>query len=83
MDSFNDVWQAVLDYIRSKVNETAYNLWIKIDYKKIYADSRNPSRTQDMHPEGVSDNNFLIEPPRQFPRPGHTLPASARANRVR
>ena len=41
-----------------------YNLWIKIDYKKIYADSRNPSRTQDMHPEGVSDNNFLIEPPR-------------------
>lgn len=30
MDSFNDVWQAVLDYIRSKVNETAYNLWIKI-----------------------------------------------------
>ena len=30
MDSFNDVWQAVLDYIRSNVNETAYNLWIKI-----------------------------------------------------
>lgn len=30
MDSFNDVWQAVLDYIKSKVNETAYNLWIKI-----------------------------------------------------
>lgn len=30
MDSFNDVWQAVLDYIRSKINQTAYNLWIKI-----------------------------------------------------
>lgn len=30
MESFNDVWQAVLDYIKSKVNETAYNLWIKI-----------------------------------------------------
>ncbi len=30
MDSFNDIWQAVLDYIKARVNETAYNLWIKI-----------------------------------------------------
>lgn len=30
MDSFNDIWQAVLDYIKARINETAYNLWIKI-----------------------------------------------------
>lgn len=30
MDSFSDIWQAVLDYIKARVNETAYNLWIKI-----------------------------------------------------
>ncbi len=28
MDSFNDIWQAVLDYCKQKVNITAYNLWI-------------------------------------------------------
>lgn len=30
MDSFNDIWQAVLEYCKERVNETAYNLWIKI-----------------------------------------------------
>lgn len=30
MDSFNDIWQAVLDYIKAKVSDTAYDLWIKI-----------------------------------------------------
>lgn len=30
MDSFNEIWAAVLDYIKSKINATAYNLWIKI-----------------------------------------------------
>ena len=28
MDSFNEIWQAVLDYCFEKVNETAFNLWI-------------------------------------------------------
>lgn len=27
MNSFNDIWQAVLDYLKTKVSETAYNLW--------------------------------------------------------
>ncbi len=30
MDSFNDIWEAVLAYCRERVTETAYNLWIKI-----------------------------------------------------
>ena len=30
MESFNDIWQAVLDYFRVRVSETAYDLWIKI-----------------------------------------------------
>ena len=30
MDSFKDIWQAVLDSIKTRVNETAYNLWISI-----------------------------------------------------
>lgn len=30
MESFNDIWDAVLEYCRVRVNETAYNLWIKI-----------------------------------------------------
>lgn len=30
MESFNDIWNAVLDYCKLRVNETAYNLWIKI-----------------------------------------------------
>lgn len=30
MDSFDDIWQAVLDYIKTRINGTAYNLWIKI-----------------------------------------------------
>ena len=29
MESFDDLWQAVLDYIRVNVTETAFNLWIK------------------------------------------------------
>ena len=28
MDSFMKIWQSVLDYCRTKVNETVYNLWI-------------------------------------------------------
>lgn len=27
MNSFNDIWQAVLDILKTKVSETAYNLW--------------------------------------------------------
>lgn len=30
MDSYNDIWDAVLAYCKERVNETAYNLWIKI-----------------------------------------------------
>lgn len=30
MESFNDIWEAVLNYFKVRVNETAYNLWIKI-----------------------------------------------------
>lgn len=30
MESFNDIWEAVLEYCKARVNETAYNLWIKI-----------------------------------------------------
>lgn len=30
MDSFNDIWEAVLAYCKERVTETAYNLWIKI-----------------------------------------------------
>lgn len=30
MESFNDIWQAVLDYFKVRVTETAYDLWIKI-----------------------------------------------------
>lgn len=30
MNSFNDIWNAVLEYFKIRVNETAYNLWIKI-----------------------------------------------------
>lgn len=30
MESFNDIWNAVLDYCKQRVNETAYNLWINI-----------------------------------------------------
>ncbi len=29
MDSFNEIWEAVLSYCRERVTETAYNLWIK------------------------------------------------------
>lgn len=29
MDSFNEIWQAVLDYCKERVSETAFNLWIK------------------------------------------------------
>ncbi|MCM1114846.1 MAG: chromosomal replication initiator protein DnaA [Clostridium sp.] len=28
MESFDDIWNAVLDYCKINVNETAYNLWI-------------------------------------------------------
>lgn len=30
MESFNDIWDAVLEYCKERVTETAYNLWIKI-----------------------------------------------------
>ena len=30
MESFDDVWSAVLEYCKNNVNETAYNLWIKV-----------------------------------------------------
>lgn len=30
MESFDDIWEAVLDYCKDRVNETAYNLWIKV-----------------------------------------------------
>lgn len=30
MESFNDIWNAVLEYCKTRVTETAYNLWIKI-----------------------------------------------------
>ena len=30
MESFNDIWNAVLDYCRVRVNDTAYKLWIEI-----------------------------------------------------
>lgn len=29
MESYNDLWQAVLDYFRTRISETAYNLWIR------------------------------------------------------
>lgn len=29
MDSFNDIWEAVLDYFKARISETAFNLWIK------------------------------------------------------
>lgn len=29
MDSFNEIWEAVLAYCKERVTETAYNLWIK------------------------------------------------------
>ena len=29
MDSFTEIWQAVLDYCKSNLNETAFNLWIQ------------------------------------------------------
>lgn len=29
MDSFMEIWQAVLEYCKSNLNETAYGLWIK------------------------------------------------------
>lgn len=33
MDSFNEIWQAVLAYCKERVTETAYNLWInKIEF---------------------------------------------------
>lgn len=36
MDTFNDVWKAVLDYCRQKVSATAFNLWINtIEYEKF------------------------------------------------
>ena len=28
MDSFNEIWEAVLAYCKERVTETAYNLWI-------------------------------------------------------
>lgn len=30
MESYNDIWLAVLEYLKARVNETAYNLWLKI-----------------------------------------------------
>ncbi len=28
METFNDIWQGVLSYCRTKINETAFNLWL-------------------------------------------------------
>lgn len=30
METFNDIWDAVLEYCKAQVNDTAYTLWIKI-----------------------------------------------------
>lgn len=30
METFNDIWEAVLDYCKQRVNATAYKLWIEI-----------------------------------------------------
>lgn len=30
MESFNDIWNAVLEYCKARVNDTAYKLWIEI-----------------------------------------------------
>lgn len=30
MESFNDIWEAVLDYFKVRISKTAFNLWIKI-----------------------------------------------------
>lgn len=36
MDSFNDIWQAVLDYFKERVSETAFNLWINtVEFKEF------------------------------------------------
>lgn len=38
MESFNDIWQAVLDYCHSKVTQTAFNLWIsRIEFTSFEA----------------------------------------------
>ena len=29
MDSFDDIWNAVLDYFKARISSTAYDLWIK------------------------------------------------------
>ena len=29
MESINDIWEAVLDYFKTRVSETAFTLWIK------------------------------------------------------
>ena len=39
MESFNDIWNAVLDYCKNRVTETAYNLWIKIAQFENYDNS--------------------------------------------
>lgn len=39
MESFNDLWQAVLDYIRVKVSDTAFNLWINTIHFVDFVDS--------------------------------------------
>lgn len=38
MESFNDLWQAVLDYCRQRITQTAFNLWIsRIEFTSFEA----------------------------------------------
>lgn len=39
MESYEDLWQAVLDYIKGLISETAFNLWIKAIQFEDFSDS--------------------------------------------
>ena len=54
MDSFNDIWQAVLDYCKEKIHITAYNLWIKtIEFKSFEASTVTLCFPKKMHMDVV------------------------------
>lgn len=64
MESFNEIWQAVLEYCRQKVSKTAFNLWIDtIEFVSLEGASVTLCVPKQMHFEIVIPqyNNLLID----------------------
>ena len=72
MDTYNEIWNAVLSYCEQRVTETAFNLWIKktefVSFEAATITLRLPSERRDA---------MAVNPDQQHRRCDQYLPQNA------